>query len=155
MLSNTLRGGVLAAFLVTASAATAQQPLPQPVPGQPQPAATGKTYRVKQILGTKIALKGDATTAVGVVDDLVFDDGGNLEYLIVDNGGKLYTVPFDAASFDLEKKMAVLPLTMEQYKVIPTFTTTTYPTFYAPAYRTDVYKVYGLTPRDLRVIRRR
>ena len=154
MLSNTLRGGVLAAFLLTASAATAQQPVPQPLPGQPQPAPTGKTDRVKQILGTKIALKGDAT-AVGVVDDLVFDDGGNLEYLIVDNGGKLYTVPFDAASFDLEKKMAVLPLTMEQYKVIPTFTTTTYPTFYAPAYRTDVYKVYGLTPRDLRVIRRR
>jgi len=154
MLSSTLRGGALAAFLLTASAATAQQPLPQPVPGQPQPAATGKTYRVKQILGTKIALKGDAT-AVGVVDDLVFDDGGNLEYLIVDNGGKLYTVPFDAASFDLERKIAVLPITAEQYKVIPTFTTTTYPTFYAPAYRTDVYKVYGLTPRDLRKINRR
>jgi PRC-barrel domain len=151
MLSNLVRGGVLAAFLLTATAATAQQPLPaQPIPGT----TIQKTYRAKEVLGTKVSLK-DGTSAAGVVDDLVFDEGGNLEYLIVENGGKLYTVPFDATTFDPAKKIAILPITVEQYKVIPTFTTTTYPTFYAPAYRTEVYKVYGLTPRDLRAIRRR
>jgi hypothetical protein len=110
--------------------------------------ATTATYRAKQILGTKVMLQGDS--AAGTVDDLVFDDAGNLEYVIVDNGGKLTTVPWEAAKFNLEKKTAVLPLTAEQYKVIPTYTVTTYPSFYTPTYRTEVYRYYNLTPRELR-----
>lgn len=153
MLSNIVRGSALAAFLFAATA-TAQQPIPQPIP-QPVPGSVAvKSYRAKEVLGTKVSLK-DGTSAAGIVDDLVFDEGGNLEYMIVENGGKLYTVPFDAATFDPAKKVAILPITVEQYRVIPTYTTTTYPTFYAPAYRSEVYKVYGLTPRDLRILRRR
>ena len=41
----------------------------------------------KQVLGTKIMIQGD--TAIGTVDDIVFDNAGNLEYLIVENEGKL------------------------------------------------------------------
>jgi hypothetical protein len=41
-------------------------------------------------------------------------------------------------------------LTADQYKAIPTYTTTTYPSFYTTTYRTGVYKYYGLTPRELR-----
>jgi len=142
MMSNLLRCGALATFLFVASAASAADP------------ATSQHYRAKQVIGTKIMLKGD-NNSVGTVDDLVFDDGGNLEYLIVDNGGKLVTVPFEAANFDIQKKVAILSVNADQYKLIPTYTTTTYPSFYTPAYRTDIYKQYDLTPRDLRVLRRR
>ena len=62
---------------------------------------------------------------------------------------------FDAAKFDLEKKTATLTITQEVFKTIPTYTVTTYPQFYTPTYRTDIYKVYGLTPRELRRIERR
>jgi len=112
------------------------------------PAVASGHYRAKQMLGMKILISGD--TAIGTVDDIVFDAAGNLEYLVVENGNKLVTVPFEAAKFDLEKKVGVLTLTSDQYKTIPTYTTTTYPTFYAPTYRTEVYKYYGLTPRELR-----
>ncbi len=111
------------------------------------------TFRAKEVLGTKVYIAGE--TQVGTVDDLVFDDAGNLEYLVVDNGGKLITVPWEAAKFDLAKKMAVLSITPDVYKTIPTYTVTTYPNFYTPTYRTDVYKVYGLTPRELRKLDRR
>lgn len=73
----------------------------------------------------------------------------------MDAGGKLVTVPFEAAKFDLTKKVAVLSITQDVYKTIPTYTTTTYPQFYTPTYRTEVYKVYGLTPRELRKLERR
>ena len=142
MLSTILRSGVAAAFLVAATAAAAE------------PVQVSSTqFRAKQVLGTKILIKGD--TAIGTVDDLVFDNAGNLEYMIVESDGKLMTVPFEAAKFDLEKKTAVVPLTPEQYKSIPTYTTTTYPTYYAPTYRTEVYRYYGLTPRPLRLFDRR
>lgn len=140
MTSSFLRAGALVACLFTTSVAMAAEPL------------VTTHYRAKQVLGTKILIAGN--TAVGTVDDIVFDDAGNLEYLIVDNNGKLFTVPFEAAKFNLEKKVAVLGLTADQYKVIPTYTTTTYPSFYTPTYRTGVYTYYGLTPRELRRLNR-
>ena len=137
MTSNVLRTGALTACLFAASLAAAAEPV-----------VAGNHYRAKQILGSKILIAGD--TAVGTVEDLVFDEAGNLEYMVAENDGKLYTVPFEAAKFNVEKRVAVLPLTAEQYRTIPTYTATTYPTFYAPTYRTEVYKYYGLTPRELR-----
>lgn len=152
-----------AALLASASLGFAQAPPPRPVPPPPpaQP-GTGKpvekevatpTFRAKEVLGTKVSISGG--TEIGTVDDLVFDEAGNLEYLVVENGGKLITVPYEAAKFDLTKKVAVLPITQEVYKTIPTYTVTTYPSFYTPTYRTDIYKVYGLTPRELRKLDRR
>lgn len=146
MLSTLLRSGALATFLLTATVATAAEPAPAKV--------ASNQFRAKQVLGTSIMIQGNSA-AVGTVDDLVFDDAGNLEYLVVDNGGKLTTIPWEAAKFDLEKKQGMLTINADQYKLIPTYTTTTYPSFYTPTYRTETYKYYGLTPRELRIIKRR
>ena len=163
MFRKILMTAALSAFATTAFAQVPATGSPAPVPatGSPAPAAGSPVpvkggnsqFRAKQILGTQIMIQGN--TAVGTVDDLVFDEAGNLEYIIVENAGKLSTVPWEAAKFDLEKKMAVLPLTAAQYNVIPTYTTTTYPSYYTPAYRTQMYKFYNLTPRELRRIDRR
>ncbi len=151
MFRKLLLTAALTAFAATAHA---QTPTPVPANGSPAPVqGANSQFRAKQILGTSIMIQGN--TAVGTVDDLVFDEAGNLEYLIVANEGKLSTVPWEAAKFDLDKKMAVLPLTAAQYNVIPTYTTTTYPSYYTPAYRTQMYKFYNLTPRELRRIERR
>jgi hypothetical protein len=132
--------------------APAQPPARPGVPAAPTaPAAT--TYRAKQVLGSKVAIQGNVS--IGSVEDIVFDDAGNLEYLIVANEGKLVTVPWEAAKFNFDQRIATVNLSADQYKSIPTYTTTTYPEFYAPAYRTQVYKYYGLAPRDLRRLERR
>jgi hypothetical protein len=172
MLSNVVRIAVPAAFLLAAVGLTEARQLPPPgIPATPEPPpgtranpaqpATGAqpaagavtTYRAKQILGSKIILNDK--TGVGTVDDIVFDNAGNLEYLIVSNAdGKMVSVPWDAARWDVKSQTATLTITPEVYKTIPTFTTTTYPDFWAPTYRTQVYKYYGLTPRELRRIER-
>jgi len=131
---------------------------PVPVPAgraaPPVANAVGQTFRAKQILGTKILIQNN--TAIGTVEDLVFDDAGNMEYLVVSTGdNKLITVPWDAAKFDLTKKTATVNITPDVYKTIPTYTPTTYPQFYTPTYRTEVYQTYGLTPRQLRRLERR
>ena len=125
------------------------QAQPKPVVPAEQPVTH---YRAKQVLGTKVFITGE--TGIGTVEDLVFDEAGNMDYLIVDNGGKLITLPWEAAKFNFEKKTAVVAITADQYKAIPTYTVTTYPSFYTPTYRTEVYKYYGLTPRDLRRLKR-
>ena len=158
MLSKTfLRSGAAAAFLLGAGLiSSAQQPVR---PGQAQPpvkiqvggtqvqvgdakVGSSATYRAKQILGSKIMIQNN--TQIGTVDDI----------LIVANDGKMVTVPWEAAKFNLKSQTGVVNITPDVYKNLPTYTTTTYPDFFAPAYRTTTYKYYGLTPGQLRRLNR-
>jgi hypothetical protein len=110
-------------------------------------------YRAKQILGSRMSLEGN--TKVGTVDDIVMDEHGNVDYLIVMNSdNKLVTVPWDAARLDSEKRTAVVHITPERFQQVPTYTGETYPVFSAP-YRTQVYRSYGLTPGQQRRAMRR
>lgn len=157
MRKRTLVAGILATLgtAVTAwSIAEAQQP-PPPPPAQPaQSAAMTKTYRAKDLIGTKIAIRGN--TAVGTVDDIVFNDEGVIWYLVVSTGDdRLVTVPWEATKFDYEKRTAVIDIPAEQFRLVPTYTVRTYPQFWTPTYRTEIYKVYGLTPGQERRLERR
>lgn len=163
MSSYRLRIGVAVVFLAAAAAVGAQQPPPAQPPARPgiaprvaqPPGSPVQTpvFRAKQVLGSKVFIQGDVN--IGTVEDLVFDDAGNLEYMIVANAGQLVTVPWEAAKFNFEQRTATLSITADQYKAIPTYTTTTYPEFWAPAYRTEVYQTFGLRPRELRRLERR
>ena len=160
MLLSVLNLGPLAAA-VLAFTSPVQQP-PPPPPGQPPPGtrlpqdpstASPSAIRAKQVLGAKVNLAGNATA--GTVDDIVFTDDGQVEYLLVIHEGKLVTMPWAAVKFNFEQRTAVVNITQEQFQAIPTFTTQTYPQFFAPAYRTQIYKFYNLTPGEIRRIERR
>jgi hypothetical protein len=113
----------------------------------------GQAYRAKSVLGSKVSIENN--TSIGTVDDIVFTDDGYLEYLIVLNENKLVTVPWEAAKFNFEKRTAVVNITPERFKAIPTYTVDRYPVFSAPQYRVETYRFYGLTPgQQRRAIRR-
>ncbi len=130
----------------------AQTPVAQP-PATSQSSETVVPFRAKQVLGSTVHVRGDV--GVGTVDDIVFDDGGNIEYVIVNKDNKLVTVPWQAIKFNHEKQLVSIDITPQQYQAIPTYTAQTYPSFYTPIYRAEVYKWYGLTPGQLRRIERR
>ncbi len=138
----------MVATLVGANLVTAQDQPAKPT------ATAGQIFRAKQVLGSQVNIEGDSS--VGTVDDIVLDDHGNVDYLIVINAdNKLVTVPWDAAAFNVEKRIATVRITPKVYQQIPTYTTEQYPTFSAPAYRTQIYKYYGITPgQERRAVRR-
>lgn len=110
-------------------------------------------FRAKDILGSKVSI--DNNTSVGTVDDIVLDEYGNVDYLIVLSHDKLVSVPWDATRFDTEQRTAVVHIAPDQFKQIPRYTTETYPAFASPTYRTQTYRYYGLTPgQERRMIRR-
>lgn len=143
------------AVALAAGVATAQQPAPAVQPGTAvQPGGTVAAYRAKDIIGTKVAIQNN--TAVGTVDDIVFSAGGDVEYLVVAAAdGKLTTVPWAAATFNPAQKTAVIDIPVERYRTIPTYTVQTYPQFFTPAYRTQTYQFYNLTPGELRRLDRK
>jgi len=113
----------------------------------------GPHYRAKQILGSKVTI--DENRSVGTVDDIVMDQNGNVDYLIVINqDNKLVSIPWDAAQFNAEKRQAVVHITPEKFQEVPTYAPNQYPVFTAP-YRTQTYQYFGLTPHQQRRMIRR
>jgi len=158
MLKRTLAASFLLAFgaaITTLGVVEAQQPPPPPAqPPVRGEAMVAKTYRAKDLMGTKIAIRGN--TAVGTVDDIVFSDDGVIQYLIVTTGeDKLVTVPWEATKFDFEKRTGMIDMPADQFRLIPTYTVKTYPQYWTPTYRTEIYKVYGLTQAQERRLERR
>ncbi len=144
---NVLRTGPAAlALLALVGLALAQENVGT------QPRSAG-ALRAKSVIGAKVSLQGG--TSAGIVDDVVLSQEGVVDYLIVSENGKLVTVPWDAAKFNFEQRTAVINIAPEAYRQIPTYTTERYPEFYTPAYRTQIYKTYGLTPGQERRLDRR
>ena len=116
-----------------------------------RPAATADarpaaTMRAKDVLGSKVSLKGGL--AIGTVDDIIFDDDGGIDYLVVQNEGKDVLVPWDAAKFDFSSRAATVDVTQEQWRTIPTYAPTELPVnVYEPAFQTKIYGYYNLKPR--------
>lgn len=139
----------LMAALVAGSVLTAQEERAEP--GE-RPA--GKSFRAKEIIGSKVSLQENAPA--GTVEDIVLDEMGNADYLIVATAEKqLVTVPWDAVEMSLDKRTAVVHITPEQFKQVPTYTVQQYPAFATPTYRTEIYRYYGLTPGEARRAYRR
>jgi hypothetical protein len=178
MFNRTVFAGAALACWVAVLAldvARAQQPTPPPAerreneqsppPAQPapvtsnpadstNPAPAPQAHRVKSVLGTKVSIQGNLV--IGTVDDVIFDDNGYVDYLIVLNEGKYVVVPWQAAKFNFEQRTASVNVSEQQFRQVPTYTTTqNWPNVLEPAYRTRIYGYYGLTPGQERRIERR
>ncbi|HEX4611229.1 MAG TPA: PRC-barrel domain-containing protein [Urbifossiella sp.] len=143
----------LAVTLAAAGFASAQQPVPIPPPGAPPVGGDPTAYRAKDILGSRVLVQN---AGVGTVEDIVFSSAGDVEYLVVAAAdGKLTSVPWAAAVYNPAQRTAVINIAPDRWRAIPTFTVQTYPQFFTPTYRTEVYRTYGLTPGELRRVDRR
>ena len=106
------------------------------------------------MLGTKVSIQGNL--AIGTVDDIVFDDNGYIDYLVVFNEGRYVLVPWQAAKFNFEQRSATVNVTEQQFRQVPTYTTTqTWPNVLEPAYQQRIYGYYGLRPPVERRVERR
>ena len=149
MLRTALRTGTAVGILATALAMDFGQA--ERRPDQKSPAQ--QALRAKSILGSTVHLQGNA--AGGMIEDIVFDDEGVIDYFVVSQNGKLVTVPWEAAKFNFQNRTATINITPEQYGKIPTYTNERYPEFYSPGYETEIYGYYNLRPGQVRRLDRR
>jgi hypothetical protein len=150
MLRTALRTGTALGILAAALGIVVAQGTQN---RQEQKSGSHMALRAKSILGAKVQLQGNANA--GTIEDIVFDDEGVIDYFIVSENGKMVTVPWEAAKFNFEKRTAIINITQEEFRRIPTYTTERYPEFYTPAYQTEIFRYYNLKPGQTRRLDRR
>jgi PRC-barrel domain len=168
-----LAGAALGCWVTAAGLAYSQAPdrperrqerVPTPVPAQERRTTqtqevetrrAPETFRAKAVLGSKVSIQGDLV--IGTVDDIIFTDDGYVDYLVVANEGKYVPVPWEAAKFNFQQRTAVVNITQERFREVPTYTAERLPNFYDPTYRTQIYGYYGVRPPPERhgILRRR
>ncbi len=147
------KSAVVLAALTGIAVASADEPRVAP-PASSDVANLPRPLRAKQVLGAKLSIQNN--TAIGTVDDIVLSNAGDVEYVIVQtDDNKMVTVPWSTVVWNKDYKTATVDVTPEQFKVLPRYTATTYPDYFAPTYRSEVYKLYGTTPGALRRLERR
>lgn len=145
---------VLFTSVLAINAARADEPLRGAQAAGTPNAAGGISYRAKLLLGATVNLDGGSSA--GTIDDIIIDDAGNVEYLVVINAQRqLVAIPWAASRYDTTQRVVFVRIAPERFRQIPTFTVDRYPVFAAPAFRTKVYGYFGLTPGQRRYINER
>jgi hypothetical protein len=105
----------------------------------------------KSILGAKVI--NASREDLGSSEDLVLDARSNrVAYAILSVGGFLglgdrrFAIPFEALSFDLSQKVAVLDIDKDRLRDAPGFEEDNWPDMADPSWGSQVYRHYGYEP---------
>jgi hypothetical protein len=110
------------------------------------------TIAVKNsILGTKVI--NAAREDLGTIEDIVLDARNNrVAYAILSFGGFLglgdrhFAIPWEALSFDLSQKLAVLDIDKDRLSNAPGFEKDNWPDMGDASWGSQVYRHYGYEP---------
>jgi len=125
--------------LVASSFAVGQQAVqeiqPVPAPG----GAPSEIRRVSQILGANVRLQGEDT--YGKVDDIVLDENGTIQYLVVAKGDRYVMMPYNAANIDYGQRVVIYDVTPQAVQPLY-FDRNAWPTLSDPQYTTRIRQVF-------------
>src|SRR5438874_3779905 len=156
-----VRGGVLACSLALASAWGAQaqnkkieiQRQVEPARVQPGARVSAEFPRASSIIGAKVVIQDNVS--IGKVEDLVLDQNGTVEYLVVLNEDKYVLVPWGAAKLDPGQRTVMVEIRQEKFREVPTFTRESWPNFSDTQYIERINTYYGVKPGRERRIEKR
>jgi sporulation protein YlmC with PRC-barrel domain len=100
--------------------------------------------RVSQILGSSVQLQGGA--AYGKVQDVVLNETGMVEYVVVSNEGRLVMLPWSAANVDFGQRVVTYDVTPQAVQPL-SFAPDAFPAVADEQYSTRVRQVF---PRAVR-----
>jgi sporulation protein YlmC with PRC-barrel domain len=105
----------------------------------------------KSILGAKVI--NTAQEDLGKIEDLVIDArNSRVAYAILSFGGVLglgdkhFAIPWEALTFDLSQKVAVLDIDKNRLKNAPGFDKEDWPDLANQTWGAEVYEYYGFSP---------
>lgn len=112
------------------------------------------TYAIglkKSIIGMRVI--NDASKDLGTIEDVILDTrNSRASYAILSFGGilglgdKHFAIPWEALTFDLSERVAVIDIDRERLSNTPGFEKNNWPDVADAAWGAEVYKYYGYRP---------
>jgi hypothetical protein len=102
---------------------------------------TVSVRKVSAVVGASVSLEQGGR--FGKVEDLVLNDDGCVEFVIVSYEDEYIAVPWAVATVNFGERVIRLDLTRERLREIPTFRRERWPDFARGEYRDKLHKVFG------------
>jgi len=113
----------------------------------------GGVRRISTLIGASVHVQNNLS--VGKIDDLVINENGCIDYLVVLNEDKYVLVPWVSARVDFEQRTVAVEIAREKFREVPTFTRERWPDLQDRVYVEKLRTYYGVTPGRERRIERR
>ncbi|MFL5242147.1 MAG: PRC-barrel domain-containing protein [Gemmataceae bacterium] len=141
---TTVRGGLICSLFILTTALAGAQERREIDPRRGDGRAGVQVRRVSSVIGTTVSLRENAS--LGKVEDLVLNESGCVDYLVVDFEQKFILVPWSSARVDFSKRTVTVDIERDRFKDVPTFTREKWPDFSDTQYIERINKFYGVRP---------
>jgi hypothetical protein len=92
------------------------------------------------VIGSKVMLQGDI--AYGTVADIVINEGGCVDYLVIAEQDNYVIVPWSAATVELQERIVRIDVTRDRLREL-TFTRERWPNLSSTEFRERIHTVFG------------
>jgi hypothetical protein len=98
--------------------------------------------RISNIMKTKVIIQDDKPA--GEIVDVVYNDGGCIDYFVAAYDNRQYVVPFDAIQYRSADRVVFVDIAPAQFERVHFFTANQWPDFYAPGFRDQVFASFNI-----------
>jgi PRC-barrel domain protein len=111
------------------------------------PAAGQTTQRSQEVRRLSLVMGGGVRIAngvsVGKIEDVVLNDRGCIDYVIVVYQDKYVPIPWTVATVDYGQRIVTVDITEQRFAQVPTFTRTDFSVFSQPEFTQKVQSAFG------------
>jgi len=98
--------------------------------------------RISNILKTKVVIQDDKPA--GEIVDVVYNDGGCIDYYVASYDNQQYVVPFDVVQYRAQQRVVFVDIAPAAFQQVQFFPANQWPNLYAPGYRDQVFATFNV-----------
>lgn len=103
---------------------------------------TTEVRRTSVVVGAAVRLQGGVT--IGKIEDIVFNEAGCIEYVVVSYEERYVLVPWAVTVVDFGQRFISIDITRERFVQVPTFTRTQWSMVTDRAFTQKVHTAFGV-----------
>ena len=97
--------------------------------------------RVSMVIGGSVRIGGDVS--VGKIEDVVINDRGCIDYVVVVYHDKYVAIPWTATTVDFSERIVTVDITEERFAEVPTFTRDEFSMLAKTEFTQKVHSAFG------------
>jgi hypothetical protein len=137
-------GGLVSCLVLLATALVQAEAPRVEVETRREAAGSSRVPKATILIGAPVSIRDHHS--IGKVEDLVLNDNGCVEYLVVWNDAKYVLVPWSAARIDFGQRTVAIEIEREKFREVPTFTRDRWPDLSDAGYVERIHTHYGVKP---------